>query len=130
MFKLSGNTLHITRGDGGSFTLKYDGHTFTSSDEVNINIYRENGMNVAPIMIWTATSDSDHPAATDTHKYCEFSTEGDTITIEVLGGYTQLDEPITERVSYWWEATCGDTTFVCYDEQGPKLLYLYPGGID
>lgn len=128
MFKNSGNTLHITRGDGGTLVLKYDGHTFTSSDEVNVNIYREDCMNVAPIMIWTASSTSG--TSTSTHKYCNFTTDGDIINIEVLGGYTQLDDPITEKVSYWWEATCGDTTFVCYDEQGPKILYLYPGGID
>lgn len=50
MFKKSGDTLHITRGDGGTLVLKYDGHTFTSSDVVNVNIYREDCMNIAPIM--------------------------------------------------------------------------------
>lgn len=130
MFKLKGTNMLITRGDGGTLVLQWEGHTFISSDEVDVNIYREDCMNAAPIMTWTATSDSQHPAATDTHKYCNYTMDGDKITLEVLGSYTQLDTPITEPTNYWWEATCGDTTFICYDEQGPKYLYLYPGGID
>ena len=50
--------------------------------------------------------------------------------MEILGEYTQLDSPITEPVTYWWEAVCGDKTFVCYDENGPKILNLYPGGVN
>ena len=49
MFKKSGNTLHITRGDAGTLTLEFPDYTFVSSDVVVVNIYRENTMDAAPI---------------------------------------------------------------------------------
>jgi len=50
MFKKSGNTLHITRGDGGILTLQYPDHTFSAAEDVVINIYRENTMDAEPVM--------------------------------------------------------------------------------
>lgn len=121
MFKKSGNTLHITRGDGGVLTLQYPGHTFSTGDNVVVNIYRENAMDTDPIMYWTTEADiSGHS--------CEASFDGDTVEMTIEAEYTQLDSPITEPAPYWWEAVCGEETFICYDEQGPKILNLYPGG--
>lgn len=115
MFRKSGNILHITRGDGGVLTLQWEGHTFQSGQTVDVNIYRENGMDSAPIMTWTTG---------------ELSSDLEEVTIDVYGTDTQLDSPITEPVKYWWEAVCGENTFIGYDENGPKILNLYPGGID
>lgn len=123
MFKKSGNTLHITRGDGGILTLQYPDHTFSAAEDVVINIYRENTMDAEPVMYWTTEENI-------TGHSCDASFDGDTVEITIPGGYTQLDNPITEVVPYWWEAVCGEETFICYDEQGPKILNLYPGGIN
>ena len=115
MFKKSGNTLHITRGDGGNLTLVWEGHTFIPGESVDVNIYRANAMDTDPIATWTTGTLDD--SATE-------------ITIPVYGEDTQFDSPITEPVQYWWEAVCGENTFIGYDEQGPKILNLYPGGPD
>jgi len=113
MFKKSGNTLYITRGDGGTLTLSWEGHTFPVGAEIDVNIYRENGMDSAPLKTWSVGP---------------LSSELEEIEIDVSGTDTQLDSPITEPAQYWWEAVYGDNTFIGYDEQGPKILNLYPGG--
>ena len=123
MFKKSGNTLHITRGDSGYLTLQFEGHTFTQGDIVVVNIYRENAMDSDPVTYWTTESGQ-------TGHSCPYEFNGDSVTMEVYGNYTKIDSPITEPAPYWWEAICGDETFICYDEQGPKILNLYPGGVN
>ena len=114
MFKKSGNTLYITWGDHGFITLSREGKVFKANETVNVNIYRESEMNIAPIRTWTTGV---------------LNTDTEEVTIEVFPEETELESPITEPTKYWWEATCGDETFIGYDEQGPKILNLYPGGI-
>ena len=94
MFKKSGNTLHITRGDGGILTLQYPEHIFTQGDVVVVNIYRENAMNANPVTYWTTE------ASIEDHS-CTYEFDGDSVTMEVPGEYTQLDDPITEPTPYW-----------------------------
>lgn len=115
MFKKSGNVLYITRGDGGTLNLKWENHTFQVGETVDVNIYRANGMDAVPIKTWTTG---------------QLSSALEEVSIDVSGSDTQLDSPITEPVQYWWEAVCGDTTFIGYDENGPKILNLYSGGIN
>ena len=115
MFKIKGNDFHVTWGDIGSFNITLDGYTFKSGDRVRINVYGEDLMNTTPIMTY--------------EKQISESTIKATIDLGSL--YTQIGDPPTERTTYWYEITLNDTqTPFCYDENGPKYFYVYPGGVN
>lgn len=115
MFKIKGNDFHVTRGDAGSFDIKLDDYVFQIGDVLELNIYREYGMDSDPIETIAAT----------------VSTESDTANMTLSGSQTELGNPITERETYWYEITLnGDQTPFCYDENGPKYFYVYPGGVN
>jgi hypothetical protein len=64
-------------------------------------------------------------------KVVQVSAAADTITFDLLGADTKLGSPTNERETYWYEITLnGDQTPFCYDENGPKLFYIYPGGVN
>jgi len=115
MFKIKNNNFHVTRGDYGSFNIKFTDYVFHVGDILELNIYNEDCMNTEPIMT----------------KQVEVDVAGDTANMTLLGSDTCLGTPITERATYWYEITLnGDQTPFCYDENGPKYFYLYPGGVD
>lgn len=115
MFKIKGNNFYVTRGDAGSFDITLDGYTFQVGDTLELNIYNEEGMNSSPLKTVEL----------------EVATAAETVTMELTGTDTTLGSPITEKVNYWYEITLnGDQTPFCYDENGPKYFYLYPGGVN
>jgi hypothetical protein len=115
MFKIKGNNFHVTRGDAGSFNIKLDDYTFQSGDILELNIYREYGMDSEPLKTISL----------------EISEATTTATMTLTGTDTTLENPITEKQTYWYEISLnGDQTPFCYDENGPKYFYVYPGGVD
>lgn len=115
MFKIKGNNFHVTRGDTGSFNVKFTDYTFNVGDIIELNVYNEYNMNAEPIMT----------------KQVEIDTASAVANITLLGEDTLIGPPITERETYWYEITLnGDQTPFCYDENGPKYFYLYPGGVN
>ena len=115
MFKIENDTFHVTWGDRGSFDLTFKDYTFEVDDRIRINIYEEDGMDEEPIL----------------SKEVQVTESADVVSIELLGGDTQLGEPSNERRTYWYEITLnGDQTPFCFDQRGPKLFYIYPGGVD
>ena len=113
MFKIQGNTFHVTRGDGRTVELSFRDYTFPVGAEIHFRIYEEEGMNKEPVL----------------DKEVDINTATETAEIEFLGADTALGNPINERTTYWYEiAITDDQTPVCFDENGPKLFYLYPGG--
>lgn len=115
MFIVENKTFHVTRGDRGSFNLSFKDYTFQTGDEIEFKVYEEEGMDQEPLLakkkiIGAATT---------------------TALIELLGNDTKLGVPSNERETYWYEITLnGDQTPFCFDQNGPKLFYLYPGGVD
>ena len=115
MFKIKGNDFHVTRGDAGSFDITLKNYTFAPGQTLELKIYDEDAMNVAPIKTVTL----------------QIQEAAETVTMELFGEDTLLGSPISERATYWYEITLdGDQTPFCYDENGPKYFYVYPGGID
>ena len=115
MFKIKGNNFHVTRGDAGSFDIKLENYIFQVGDTLELNIYDEDAMNVSPIKTIEL----------------EIEAQTETATMELSGSDTMLGSPITEKATYWYEITLnGDQTPFCYDENGPKYFYVYPGGIN
>lgn len=115
MFRIKNNEFHVTRGDRGSFNISFENYEFKIGDTIELNIYNEDGLDQEPIKT----------------KTLEIAAAGPTATMELLGSDTQIGDPITERATYWYEIVLnGDQTPLCYDENGPKLFYIYPGGIN
>lgn len=115
MFIVENKTFHVTRGDRGSFRLSFKNYTFQTGDEIEFKVYEEDGMDQEPILSKTTIAAS----------------ASDTLLIELLGTDTQLGTPSNERQTYWYEITLnGDQTPFCFDQYGPKIFYLYPGGVD
>ena len=115
MFKIEKNVFYVTRGDRGSIDISFDDYTFQIGDVIELNVYAEDGMNASPVLTKSVT----------------MAAAGDTARLEILAADTRLGTPQNERVTYWYEVTLnGDQTPLCFDEKGPKLFYLYPGGLD
>lgn len=115
MFIVSNNTFHVTWGDKGSFDLTFKDYTFNIGDEIELNVYEEDAMDEEPIL----------------NKKLVMDEETDVASMTLLGSDTKLGDPTNERVTYWYEITLnGDQTPFCYDEKGPKLFYIYPGGVE
>lgn len=115
MFIVSNDTFHVTWGDKGSFDLTFKDYTFNIGDEIELNVYEEDAMDEEPIL----------------NKKLVMDEETDVASMTLLGSDTKLGDPTNERVTYWYEITLnGDQTPFCYDEKGPKLFYIYPGGVE
>lgn len=115
MFKVKNDTFHVTWGDKGSFDLTFKDYTFNIGDEIELNVYEEDAMDEEPIL----------------NKKLVMDEETDVASMTLLGSDTKLGDPTNERVTYWYEITLnGDQTPFCYDEKGPKLFYIYPGGVE
>ena len=117
MFKVKNNAFYVTRGDSGSFLLSFKDYKFKNGDTIEFKIYEKNGLDSEPILIKEKTVQASGPV--------------DNIKIELFGGDTLLGEIENKVVEYWYEVILnGDKTVFCYDERGPKIFYLYPGGLD
>lgn len=116
MFKVKNKTFLVTRGDRGVVDLDFNDYTFQPGDTIEFKIYEENGLDQAP------------------QKVIEYLVEEETelIHIPFESADTMLGEPSNEPIIYWYEIKLnGDQTIFCYDDlTGPKLFYLYPGGVD
>lgn len=115
MFIVKNDTFHVTWGDKGSFDLTFKDYTFNIGDEIELNVYEEDAMDEEPIL----------------NKKLVMDEETDVASMTLLGSDTKLGDPTNERVTYWYEIILnGDQTPFCYDEKGPKLFYIYPGGVE
>ena len=115
MFIVENKSFHVTRGDRGSVRISFKDYTFQTGDEIAFNIYEEDGMDIEPIL----------------HKVKTITASSATALIEFTASDTKLGEPSNERQTYWYEIVLNDDqTPFCYDKNGPKLFYLYPGGVD
>ena len=115
MFRVINNVFHVTRGDKGAVDISFEDYTFAANDVIAFNVYTEDGMNNEPVLTKSVT----------------MGAAGDTCRINFTVNDTKLGNPQNERVTYWYEVTLnGEQTPLCFDEKGPKIFNLYPGGVD
>ena len=115
MFKIEGDTIHLTRGDKCIIGFEIEGYIFQVGDEIRFNVYEEEGMNKKPLL-------------TKTVKVTEECT---VLPIPLTSQQTKFGPMENESKIYWYEIEKkGDETPLGYDENGPKLLILYPEGAD
>ncbi len=114
MFKFIGKNLHITRTESGSITINSK-KGFNIGDTIEFNVYEVDGLDSAPIL----------------PKSVKITEETHTAVIELLSADTDLGDPTNETTEYWFQIRKnGEKTILGFDDNGAKILYLYPCGID
>jgi hypothetical protein len=114
MFKYEEKTIYVTRGDVGSFEVTAD---FKTGDIVRFKV--------------TAKKDCEKVVCQR-----DFEVSEDTSSIEIAldDEATRLGDVISKPTDYWYEVELNpDTnpqTIIGYDEDGAKILRLFPEGAD
>ena len=113
MFKIVHNTVHVTRGDSGVITVKFkDGSVLPEGSDVTFGVYRKNELDAEPVL-WKLQTISSNETSVDLY----------------IDGTFNMENPENGREEYWYELKVGpDNTVLGYDENGPKIFYLYPSG--
>ena len=156
MFKIQNSTIHCSRGDTGTITLKIpytDNHDYIKYMDENDNVY------------WYDTSkkilydedyvESDEDLDNLTEQYYEFQigdeikfniyerkgydkdplmtktivvdTAGDEVVIPLEEADTTFGEIPNKATEYWYDITLNeDLTIVCFNEEGARLFIMYP----
>lgn len=112
-------SIYITRGDAGVFTVTAteDGtpHTFVEGDVVRFKVFEKKGCDCVVLQ-------KDFPV--------EAATE--SVQIWLTGEDTKIGELISKPKDYWYEVELNPETvpqtIVGYDEDGAKVLKLFPEG--
>lgn len=120
MFKIKGKTIHITRGDGGTISIRVpqgeDFYEFKENDKIVFIVKPKNGF------------DSEEYSLRK-ELILEEDTKNPMISLTKID--TLIGEPINKPVTYWYELSLNDDqSFICYDEDGAKEFILYPDGYD
>lgn len=115
MFKAEGDILKVTRANAGIIDFDIPGYTFQKGDTLEFRIYKEEGLNEPPLKT----------------KEITVQEECTSVEIPLTCEDTNIGEPANEMIVYWYEIELNDEdTNMGYDENGPKILQLYPKGVE
>lgn len=115
MFKITGNTIEVTRGDSMAINFSIEDYTFKNGDKVEFKVYEKKGFDKEPLLFKQITVDG----------------ETNVVRIEVSGIETKIGDIVNKPVTYWYEIELNDaSTIIGYDEEGAKELILYPEGVE
>jgi hypothetical protein len=116
--KIDGTTIRLNRGDvlNLSLTLKLESgsdYTFEVGDKIVFSVYKKSKMNEKAVLL----------------KEITVSEQAQSVTVALTKEETKIGEMISKPVEYWYEVELNDQyTVIGYDDDGPKLLVLYPEG--
>lgn len=117
MFKIDKEdetTIHLTRGDEMLINLTIDNYIFSKDDKIEFRVYEVKKLNDLPLIDVTTTVMEDGV---------------ESVEIYVPPEMTKIGDFIGKPVSYWYEIELNDkNTVIGYDENGAKILKLYPEG--
>lgn len=120
MFRIVGNTIHITRGDIASFDVgmkRDDGrdYEFTSGDVIRFKVFEAKRCSEVVL-----------------EKDFEVSETTTKVTIFLGEDETRIGELINKPDKYWYEVILNPgtstQTLIGYDIDGEKVFMLYPEG--
>ncbi|MBR5544861.1 MAG: SGNH/GDSL hydrolase family protein [Clostridia bacterium] len=119
-------TLHITRGDAGEITVraideKNDGteapYVFKAGEVLRLKVYEKK--NCSKVVL-----QKDFGVVENT----------EMVTLALTEADTKIGDTISKPVDYWYEIELNPftepQTIVGYDDDGAKILRLYPEGLD
>lgn len=117
----SSKTIHVTRGDIGSISISATDsnnttYTFRQGDIVRLMVFKKKAVNEVVLS-----------------KSIEATPDTTEVNINLTSEDTRIGDVINKPVDYWYEVELNpDTmpqTLIGYDEDGPKVLRLYPEGV-
>lgn len=118
MQKIEGTTIKLNRGDILSFVLTIENesgtpYTFQDGDKVTFSVYNKKKMNDKAVLL----------------KEVNATPNTTSLTISCTSEETKIGELTNKPVEYWYEIELNNEyTVLGYDENGAKLLMLYPEG--
>lgn len=117
--RIIGTHIEINRGDILEFDYDIDNfeekYVFQSGDSLKFSIYGEEAMDKEPFV----------------QKKFDATVGETSVHIVVSGEEMKIGEYINEPVDYWYEIELnGDRTVSGFDNNGAKILTLYPEGFD
>lgn len=118
MQKIEGTTIKLNRGDVLNFTLTLssstgDPYTFQEGDKVVFSVYNKNKMSENAVLLK------------------EFIVSGSQQSVEIncTKEDTKIGDLANKPIEYWYEIELNNEyTVIGYDEDGAKILMLYPEG--
>lgn len=122
MFKIENKEIHLTRGDIASIqvTAKNDDGTdylFQVGDVVRFKVFKRRNCN-----------------SIEVQKDVEVKEEALSVDINLESSDTKIGDVINKPTDYWYEIELNPETkpqtIIGYDENGEKILKLYPEGSD
>ena len=122
MFKIIDTTIHLTRGDVAALDIKAkqeDGtyYTFKVNDIVRFKIMKKGECNTIYLT-----------------KDVTVGEEAESVVIPLTSENTKIGDLINKPTKYWYEVELNPDslpqTIIGFDEEGEKLLILYPEGSD
>lgn len=118
MQKIDGTTIKLNRGDvlKLSISLVYDdgtNYTYKANDKLIFSIYNKGKLTDDAILTKEV-----------------IATGGEeSLNINCTSEETKIGDPINKEKEYWYEIELnGEHTVIGYDDEGAKLLMLYPEG--
>lgn len=118
MQKIDGTTIKINRGDilKISISLVYDdgtAYTYKANDKLIFSIYNKGKMTNKPILTKEVVATGGE----------------ESLIINCSSEEMKLGDPINKEKEYWYEIELnGEHTVIGYDDEGAKILMLYPEG--
>lgn len=93
--------------------FKIENYTFKVGDKVEFRVYDKKALNELPVLSKTVT----------------LTEASESVSIELTSEETKLGEILNKPKEYWYEIELNDeSTVIGYDENGAKILNLYPEG--
>lgn len=120
MFKVNEDlSIYLTRGDAIAFSIGADAngypYKFNDGDEIEIKVFEKNDVDKVVLQ-------KTFPAVAGE----------EVVHINLTGDETKFGEYISKPKDYWYEIVLNPKTnpqtIVCYDEDGAKVLRLFPEG--
>lgn len=118
MQKIDGTTILLNRGDNLNLTLTLNtedetAYMFQPGDKIIFSVYNKKSMDKTPVL----------------KKEINVEEETDNVVISCNGEETKIGDYINKPMDYWYEIELNEGyTVLGYDENGPKILKLYPEG--
>lgn len=115
MLRITDNEIELTRGDECTLVLDVENYKFKAGDTVEFRVYPKKGMHLSPLLSKLVTVEQ----------------PSDTVEINLTSQDTKIGEISTKGIPYWYEVELNDSvTVIGYDDEGPKILMLYPEGAE
>ena len=123
MFEVNADkSIYMTRGDIGTLEINADvsdgeGHTFKVGDIVRLSLFEKGNYDNVLLI-----------------KDVKVTEETTSVDIQLSNDDTSIGGTISRPKEYWYEVELNpDTvpqTLIGYDDDGPKIFKLFPGGGD